>query len=84
MLRKIAIAAMVLSVSCVVMAGPLQIPVSYPQSVEWSLDDATHLYDARNGEPVNPAVINALLKRELEGDPQRWHKMAAEIRGVSE
>jgi adenosylhomocysteinase len=29
-------------------------------------------------------VVNAVLKRQLERDPNFWHKMAAEIRGVSE
>ncbi len=30
------------------------------------------------------AIINALLKRELARDPQRWHKVAKEVKGVSE
>jgi adenosylhomocysteinase len=30
------------------------------------------------------AVINAVLKRQLARDPQFWHKMVPEIRGVSE
>ena len=29
-------------------------------------------------------IINALLKRELAKDPQHWHKVAANVRGVSE
>ena len=29
-------------------------------------------------------IINALLKRELERDPQHWHKVAEAVRGVSE
>ncbi|HUT24554.1 MAG TPA: adenosylhomocysteinase, partial [Sumerlaeia bacterium] len=30
------------------------------------------------------AIINAVLKRQLGRDPQFWHRMAKEIRGVSE
>ena len=29
-------------------------------------------------------IINALLKRELAKDPQHWHKVAANVKGVSE
>ena len=29
-------------------------------------------------------IINALLKRELIKDPQHWHKVAANVKGVSE
>ncbi|MBS1370382.1 MAG: adenosylhomocysteinase [Lentisphaeria bacterium] len=29
-------------------------------------------------------IINALLKKVLAGDPQHWHKVAANVKGVSE
>ncbi len=38
-------------------------------------------------EPTDNAelmVVNALLKRELKNDPQKWHKMVKDIQGVSE
>jgi adenosylhomocysteinase len=40
------------------------------------LDEPTDNYEL--------AIINAVLKRQLERDPQYWHKMVKEIRGVSE
>ncbi len=40
------------------------------------LDEPTDVHELQ--------VINALLKRELEKDPQKWHKMAKDIKGVSE
>ncbi|MDH3601018.1 MAG: adenosylhomocysteinase [Candidatus Tectomicrobia bacterium] len=30
------------------------------------------------------AIVNAVLKRQLERDAQYWHKMAADVKGVSE
>ena len=40
------------------------------------LDEPTDVVELR--------IINALLKRELERDPQHWHKVAEAVRGVSE
>ncbi|MCK5803776.1 MAG: adenosylhomocysteinase, partial [Lentisphaeria bacterium] len=40
------------------------------------LDEPTDVHEMQ--------VINALLKRVLAEDPQRWHKVAAKVKGVSE
>ena len=40
------------------------------------LDEPTDVEELR--------IINALLKRELAKDPQHWHKVAANVKGVSE
>lgn len=40
------------------------------------LDEPTDVHEMQ--------VINALLKRELAKDPQKWHKVAKELKGVSE
>ena len=67
-----------------------------PQMIVDDGGDATLLihrgYDAENDpsildEPTDVhelQVINAILKRELAKDPQKWHKVAAEMKGVSE
>jgi adenosylhomocysteinase len=45
-------------------------------------DDASILDEPTDNHEL--AVINAVLKRQLGRDPQFWHKMLPEIRGVSE
>ena len=74
----------------------LSFPEGGPQLIVDDGGDATLLvhrgYQAEDDpsildEPTDNhelAVINAVLKRELARDPQRWHKMAADLRGVSE
>ena len=67
-----------------------------PQLIVDDGGDATLLvhrgYDAENDasildEPTDNrelAIINALLKRQLERDDQFWHRLAKELKGVSE
>ena len=45
-------------------------------------DDAAILDEPTTNSEL--AIVNAVLKRQLQRDPQFWHKMAAEIKGVSE
>jgi len=45
-------------------------------------DDATILDEHTDNREL--AIINALLKRQLERDGQFWHRMVEEVKGVSE
>ncbi len=45
-------------------------------------DDASLADKEAHGE--DEIELNALLKRVLAADPERWHRMAAEVRGASE
>ncbi|MCH7814192.1 MAG: adenosylhomocysteinase, partial [Planctomycetes bacterium] len=42
------------------------------------------LPDPAQADNEEMAIIYALLRDELQSDPQRWHKMVARIKGVSE
>ncbi len=45
-------------------------------------DDASILDEPTDNREL--AIINAVLKRQLERDPQHWHKVVEEMTGVSE
>ncbi|MCP4246805.1 MAG: adenosylhomocysteinase [bacterium] len=40
--------------------------------------------DPEQADNEEMAIIYALLRDELQSDPQRWHKMATRVKGVSE